>query len=89
MNPREYDISVRYPAEFLHRRHDLRGESTFRLSDRALEGMKGHTRTQQSRGNEYRPEVPVERSFVQGEVSLRVIGRVDDSRADRGRSKHS
>jgi DNA excision repair protein ERCC-2 len=77
MNPVEYDISVRELAEFVHRRGDLGSESTFRRSDRALEGMKGHKRIQQARGNDYRPEVPVERSFVKGEVSLRVIGRVD------------
>jgi hypothetical protein len=32
--------------------------------------------TQQSRGSDYRSEVPVERSFVNGEVGLRVIGRL-------------
>ena len=76
MNPPVYDISVRELAEFVHRRGDLGGEA-FRRSDRALEGMKGHKRIQQSRGNDYRPEVPVECSFVKGEVGLRVIGRVD------------
>jgi DNA excision repair protein ERCC-2 len=76
MNPLEYDISVRELAEFVHRQGDL-GKSAFRRSDRALEGMKGHKRVQQSRGSDYRPEVPVERSFVKGEVGLRVIGRVD------------
>jgi len=77
MNPPEYDISVRELAEFVHRRGDLGGESTFRRSNRALEGIKGHKRIQQSRGSDYRPEIPVERSFVKGEVSLRVVGRVD------------
>jgi DNA excision repair protein ERCC-2 len=77
MNPLEYDISVRELAEFVHRRGDLGDESTFRRSNRALEGIKGHKRIQQSRGTDYRPEVPVERSFVRGEVGLRVIGRVD------------
>src|SRR3984957_7566614 len=76
MNPHEYDISVRELAEFVHRRGDLGGE-TFRRSERALEGMKGHKRIQQTRGSDYRPEVAVEYSFVQGEVGLRVIGRVD------------
>jgi DNA excision repair protein ERCC-2 len=76
MNPLEYDISVRELAEFVHRRGDLGGE-TFRRSNRALEGIKGHKRIQQSRGSDYRPEVPVERSFVKGEVGLRVTGRVD------------
>ena len=77
MTPPEYDISVRELAEFVHRRSDLGGESTFRRSNRALEGIKGHKRIQQSRGSDYRPEIPVERSFVKGEVSLRVVGRVD------------
>lgn len=77
MNPPEYDISVRELAEFVHRRGDLGGEGAFRRSNRALEGIKGHKRIQQSRGSDYRPEVPVERSFVKGEVGLRVIGRVD------------
>ena len=77
MNPPEYDISVRELAEFVHRRGDLGGESTFRRSNRALEGIKGHKRIQQSRGSDYQPEVPVERSFVKEEVRLRVVGRVD------------
>jgi DNA excision repair protein ERCC-2 len=77
MNPLRYDISVRELVEFVHRRGDLGGESTFRRSNRALEGIKGHKRIQQSRGSDYHPEVPVERSFVKGEVELRVIGRVD------------
>ncbi len=75
MNLLEYDISVRELAEFVHQRGDLGG--TFRRSNRALEGIKGHKRIQQSRGSDYRPEVTVERSFVKGEVTLRVIGRVD------------
>src|ERR1700722_12834694 len=73
----EYDISVRELAEFVHRRGDLGSESTFRRSNRALEGMKGDQRVRQSRGSDYRSEVPVKRSFVKGEVGLRVIGRVD------------
>ena len=77
MSRHEYDISVRDLAEFVHRRGDLGGESTFRRSNRALEGIKGHKRIQQSRGSDYCPEVSVERSFKQGEVELRVIGRVD------------
>src|SRR3984893_4139339 len=77
MNPLEHIISVRELAEFVHRRGDLESQSNFRRSSRALEGMKGHKRVQQSRGSDYRSEVPVERSFVKGEVGLRVIGRVD------------
>jgi DNA excision repair protein ERCC-2 len=77
MNPLEYDISVSELAEFVHRRGNLGDERTFRRSNRAFEGIKGHKRIQQSRGTDYRPEVLVERSFVRGEVGLRVIGRVD------------
>jgi DNA excision repair protein ERCC-2 len=77
MNLPEYDISVRELAEFVHRHGDLGGESAFRRSNRALEGIKGHKRIQQSRGSDYHPEVPVERSFLKEEVTLRVVGRVD------------
>ncbi len=77
MQPKEFDISVRDLAEFVHRRGDLGGDAGFRRSNRALEGIKGHKRIQQSRGSDYRPEVPVERSFLKDEVALRVIGRVD------------
>lgn len=77
MGALQTDISVRELAEFVHRRGDLGGESMLRRSNRALEGIKGHKRIQQSRGDDYRPEVSVERSFVSGEVNLRVVGRVD------------
>ena len=77
MNPLEHIISVRELAEFVHRRGDLESQSNFRRSNRALEGMKGHKRIQQSRGSDYHAEVTVERSFLRGEVGLRVIGRVD------------
>jgi hypothetical protein len=77
MNPLEHIISVRELAEFVHRRGDLESQSNFRRSNRALEGMKGHKRIQQSRGSDYRPEITVKRSFVREEVGLRVIGRVD------------
>jgi DNA excision repair protein ERCC-2 len=77
MNPAAHDISVRELAEFVYRKGDLGGESTFRRSNRALEGIKGHKRIQQSRGTDYQPEVSVERSFTKDEVALRVVGRVD------------
>ena len=77
MNPLEHIISVRELAEFVHRRGDLESQSNFRRSNRALEGMKGHKWIQQSRGSDYHAEVTVERSFLRGEVGLRVIGRVD------------
>jgi DNA excision repair protein ERCC-2 len=71
-SPLEYGISVRELAEFVHRRGDLGSDSTFRRSNRALEGIKGHKRIQQSLGSDYRAEIPVKRSFVKGEVGLRV-----------------
>jgi DNA excision repair protein ERCC-2 len=77
MNSPEHDISVRELAEFVHRRGDLGGEASFRRSNRALEGIKGHKRIQQSRGSDYHPEVSVERSFLKDNVTLKVVGRVD------------
>src|ERR1700750_2779534 len=77
MEPVTYDISVRELAEFVHRRGDLGGSGGFQRSDRALAGIKGHKRIQQSRGSDYRPEVPVEHTFVKEDVKLRVVGRVD------------
>ncbi|HEY0256733.1 MAG TPA: helicase C-terminal domain-containing protein [Candidatus Methylacidiphilales bacterium] len=75
--PQIFDISVRELADFVHRRGDLSGGGGFRRSNRALEGIRGHKRIQQSRGGEYKSEVPVERIFTQAEVSLRLVGRVD------------
>ncbi len=77
MEPATYDISVRELAEFVHRRGNLGGSGGFQRADRALEGIKGHKRIQQSRGNDYRPEVSVEHIFVKDDVRLRVVGRVD------------
>ena len=77
MNPVEYAISVKDLATFVHRRGNLGGDGGFRRSNRALEGIKGHRRIQQSRGADYRSEVSVEFNFVRGEISLRVVGRVD------------
>ena len=73
----EFEISVRELAEFVHRRGDLGGERGTRRPNRALEGIKGHKRIQQSRGSDYRPEVAVERRFTKDEVIVRVVGRVD------------
>lgn len=77
MEPVRSDISVRELAEFVHRRDDLGGQGGFRRSNRALEGIKGHKRVQQSRGSDYRSEVSVERTFSRADVELRVVGRVD------------
>ncbi len=72
-----YDISVRELAGFVHRRGDLGGSGGFQRSDRALAGIKAHKRIRQSRGHDYRPEVPVEHIFVNGDMQLRVVGWVD------------
>ena len=77
MNPFEYDISVKDLAGFVHRRGDLSGGGGFQQSNRALEGIKGHKRIQQSRGSDYRPEVPVEVVVTRGAIQLRIVGRVD------------
>jgi DNA excision repair protein ERCC-2 len=77
MTQEPFEISVRELAEFVHRRGDLGGESGFRRSNRALEGIKGHKRIQQSRGSDYRPEVTVSRVFTKSGVELKVVGRVD------------
>ena len=70
-------ISVRELAEFVHRRGDLGGHGSFQRSNRALEGAKGHRRLQKSRGPEYESEVSIDRTFIEGGVDLRVVGRVD------------
>ncbi|MES2309823.1 MAG: ATP-dependent DNA helicase, partial [Verrucomicrobiota bacterium] len=77
MNPTDYTISVREIAEFVHRRGDLGGEGQFQRRNRAIEGIKGHQRIQKSRGPEYRSEVPIEGTFTQSGVQLKVQGRID------------
>ncbi len=73
----DFDISVRELAEFVHQTGDLGGESQFRRTNRAVDGIKGHKRLQQSRGKDYAAEVSVERVFTESGVNLRVLGRVD------------
>jgi hypothetical protein len=78
----EHHVTVKELAEFVHRRGDLGGSGTFRRSNRAIEGIKGHRRYQLSRGADYKAEVPVEQTFVKSEVLLRVKGRADGVIAD-------
>jgi DNA excision repair protein ERCC-2 len=82
MNEAKHEVTVKELAEFVHRRGDLTGDGGFRRADRAMKGMKGHRRLQQSRGTDYKSEVPVERIFHSSEVSLRVSGRADGVIAD-------
>ena len=77
MDPVEFDISVRDLTEFVHRTGDIGGQAGFQRSNRAVEGIKGHKRIQQSRGSDYRPEVPIELTVIRGSIQLRVVGRVD------------
>jgi len=75
--PIEFRASVRELVEFVHRSGDLAGESSFRSSNRAVEGTRGHRRIQQKRGEAYRAEVPVERTFERPGIKFQVTGRVD------------
>lgn len=75
--PIEFRASVRELVDFAHRSGDLAGESGFRSSNRAVEGTRGHRRIQQKRGENYRAEVPLERTFERQGIKLHVTGRVD------------
>ncbi len=79
MSPALYECStsVRALVEFVYRSGDLAGEGVFRPSNRAVEGTWGHRRLQQARGEEYRAEVPVERTITRDGIALRLTGRVD------------
>jgi DNA excision repair protein ERCC-2 len=73
----EFHATVRELVEFVHRSGDLAGESSFRSSNRAVEGTRGHRRIQESRGEDYRAEVPVERIYERSDVRFVLTGRVD------------
>lgn len=72
-----FHASVRELVEFVHRSGDLAGESSFRSSNRAVEGARGHRRIQEARGDEYRAEVPVERVYDRPGLRFTLTGRVD------------
>jgi len=72
-----FQASVRTLAEFVHRRGNLGGSGLFQPRDRALEGTRGHQRLQQSRGEDYQAEIPVEWSGERDGLRLRLTGRVD------------
>ncbi|HVE15092.1 MAG TPA: ATP-dependent DNA helicase, partial [Chthoniobacterales bacterium] len=77
MDPVTFTISVRELVEFAYRTGSLGGTGKFLSSTRAVEGTKGHRRIQRSRGEGYRPEVTVEKTFTRENVVLRVLGRID------------
>jgi len=74
---REFQASVRALVEFVHRRGNLGGGGLFQPRDRALEGTRGHQRLQQSRGEGYQAETPVEWTGEREGLRLRLTGRVD------------
>lgn len=73
----EFRTTVRELVEFVHRSGDLAGESSFRSSNRAVEGTRGHRRIQEARGEDYRAEVTVERTYERPGFRLILSGRVD------------
>jgi DNA excision repair protein ERCC-2 len=75
--PQEFRTTVRDLVEFVHRSGDLAGTGAFRSSQRAVAGTRGHRRIQQSRGDAYLAEVPVERIFERPGLRLLLTGRVD------------
>ncbi len=75
--PTEFRTSVRELVEFVHRTGDLAGESGFRASNRMVEGTRGHQRLQKARGEGYRAEISLERTFERPGVRLKLSGRVD------------
>lgn len=75
--PTEFRTSVRELVEFVHRSGDLAGESSFRASNRMVEGTRGHQRLQKARGEGYRAELPLERIFERPGIRLKLSGRVD------------
>ncbi|MGC1480213.1 MAG: PD-(D/E)XK nuclease family protein, partial [Chthoniobacterales bacterium] len=72
-----FSVSVREFVDFAHRTGDLGGDGRILSSSRAVEGTRGHRKLQGSRGDDYRAEVGVERTFERDGVSLRVVGRID------------
>jgi Rad3-related DNA helicases len=73
----EFHTTVRELVEFVHRSGDLAGEASFRSSNRAVEGTRGHRRIQESRGDDYQAEVPVGRVYERPGYRLVLSGRVD------------
>jgi DNA excision repair protein ERCC-2 len=64
-------------VEFIHRRGDLAGDSAFRTSDRARQGIQAHHTARERRGRDFESEVPVEwHGLVHGRP-WQLAGRVD------------
>jgi DNA excision repair protein ERCC-2 len=72
-----HTISVRDLVEFVLRTGDLGGEREFVGSDRALAGIRGHQKIQNSRPTGYLTELPVEYRVETDEFTLHIRGRID------------
>ncbi len=70
-------VSVHEFIDFAYRTGDLGGTGRILSSNRAVEGTRGHRKIQGTRGDDYQPEVAVERTFTRDGVTLRVVGRID------------
>jgi len=72
-----FSIPVREFVDFAYRTGGLGGDGKFLAANRAVEGTKGHRRVQRSRGDDYRAELAIEKTFERAGVTLRLVGRVD------------
>src|ERR1035437_4038578 len=70
-------IQVRELVAFVLRRGDLGGERQFVGSDRAMAGIRGHQKIQNSRPTGYLTELPVEHRVEVDEFTLQIRGRID------------
>jgi DNA excision repair protein ERCC-2 len=75
--PRRFTVSVRELIEFVCRTGDLVGRGDFTGPERAVAGMRGHQRLQQSRPAGYQREVVVSRRLADEGFILELNGRVD------------
>ena len=69
-----HTISVRDLVAFVLRAGDLGGEREFVGSDRALAGIRGHQKIQNSRPTGYLTELPVEYRVETDEFTLHIRG---------------
>lgn len=82
--PVSLNISVKGFVEFVLRSGDL-SSGSFGGLYRAREGIEGHRRIRRSRLEGYRSEVPVRRTFAEGEDAWELHGRIDGLFDDGGR----
>lgn len=71
----ELSISVGDLVAFCHRAGDI--DHRFTPSPTGVQGVAGHQRVYQRRGETYRSEYPVEILHTQGDLQLRLRGRAD------------